>query len=160
MSLIFKKDKQNSGKLCKGYLGNWDYSRNKGSYSKGKDFLSLHWEIKDDSKNKVRFHVESPVFSINNELNLIKNKLIIAILAKILEIKSFVNVGEVEIGSMLLKSDTNKCTEVFKVVLFQNNTFSTYEENIEQVNNQVEVILNEILSKFSSEIKQKGLVHT
>ena len=77
-----------------------------------------------------------------------------------MDIKSFVNVGEIEIGSMLLKADTKKCTEVFKVILFQNNIFSTYEENIDQVNNQVEVILNEILAKFSSEIKEKGLVYS
>ena len=56
MILIFETDKQPSGKLVKGYLPNWNYVKNNGSYVKGKDFLSLHWEVKDDSLNIVRFH--------------------------------------------------------------------------------------------------------
>ena len=160
MNLIFKKDKQISGKLSKGYLSNWNYSRNHGSYSNGKDFLSLHWEAKADSMNKIRFHVESPKFSVDSELNLIKKKLITEILAKVPEIKRCVTVGELELGSMILKADLKKSTEVFKIILFQNNSFSTYEENINQVNNQIEGIINGIVAKFSLEIRGKGLVCT
>lgn len=158
MDLTVKSDKQRSGKLNKAYLANWDFSRNNGSYSKGKDFLSIHWEIKEDSPNEVRFHVESPIYSIDNELNLIKSKIIILLLANLIELKNRVTIGELKVGLNVYKIDTNKSTEVFKVILDQNNMLSTDEENIKQVNAQVEDIINKVIMKFILNIKNIGLI--
>mgnify|MGYP001595006719 CR=1 FL=1 len=157
MNLIFKADKQISGGLCKGYLVNWNFSRNNGSYSKGKDFLSIHWEIGQSSADIVRFHVESPIDSVDNELNFIKNKIITLILAKLKDIKNCIKIGELKTGLRLSNTNSNKSTEVFKVILYPNNVFSTHEENIKQVHNQVEGIINDVVMKFTLDIEKIGL---
>ena len=158
MKLIFKADKQKSGKLCKGYLVNWDLSRNNGSYSKGKDFLSIHWEISDDSVNVVKLHVESPVNSVDSQLNLIKNKIITEILAKLTDVRNCIKIGEVKTGLMIYKIHLNKSTQVFKVVLYPDNVLLTQEDNIKQVHKQVEGIINDVVMKFALNIKDIGLV--
>lgn len=158
MDLIFKKDKQISGKLCKGYLENWDFSRNNGSYVKGKDFLSIHWEIAENSPGEVRFHVEAPTYLIDNELNLIKSKIIILLLSKIIEIKNCATVGELKTGSRLSKIDINKSTEVFKIILDKKNICNNSEENIKQVNIQLQDIINNVIEKFTLDIKNKGMI--
>ncbi|OOM05686.1 hypothetical protein [Clostridium saccharobutylicum] len=160
MNLIFKEDKQISGKLCKAYLENWDFSRNNGSYAKGEDFLSIHWEIAESSPDEVRFHVEAPTHSIDNELNLIKSKIIILLLSKLIEIKNRINIGELKSGSRLTKIDINKSTEVFKIILDQKNIMSTAKENIDQVNSKVEDIINNVIEKFSLDIKNNGMGST
>lgn len=157
MNIIFKKDKQPSGKLVKGYLPNWNYTRNSGNFAKGKDFLSLHWEVKDDSLNIVRFHVESPKYEIDKELNRIKYKIIVGILASILEIEKLITVGEVKTGTMLNNIDNDKCTEVFRVILNSGCILTSYDENIELVNHQVGKVINKVVSRYSNEIKNLGL---
>lgn len=160
MDLIFIKDKQRSGELCKAYLENWNFSRNNGSYAKGKDFLSIHWEIAGNSPDKVRFHVETPIYSIDNELNLIKSKIIILLLSKLIEIKDCVTVGELETGIKLSEIDINKSTEVFKIILVKKNICTTPEENIKLVNIQLEDIINNVIEKFALAIKNKGMINT
>jgi len=158
VDLIFEKDKQISGRLCKAYLENWDFSRNNGSYTKNEDFLSIHWEIAENSPDEVRFHVEAPTYLIDNELNLIKSKIIILLLSKLIEIKNCVSIGELKPGSRLSQIDTNKSTEVFKIILDKKNICTTPEENIKQVNIQLQDIINNVITKFIPDIKNKGMI--
>lgn len=160
MILIFETDKQPSDKLVKGYLPNWNYAKNNGSYVKGKDFLSLHWEVKDDSLNIVRFHVESPKYVTDKELNRIKYKIIIGILANILEIEKLLTVGNVSTGTMLFNIDNHKCTEVFRVILNNGCVETSLQDNIELVNHQVEKVINKVVSKFFNDIDKLGLKRT
>jgi len=115
MNLIFESDSQQSGDLIKAYKENWNYSKNHGNYDSGENFLSIHWEVKNNYPNKVRLHVESPKESVDSELNKLKMKIIITIMSKVDKLRDELNKGELVISSLVDNAYKNKSTEVFHI---------------------------------------------
>mgnify|MGYP003983674945 CR=1 FL=1 len=134
--------------------------RKGGSYDtdKGRDFFGIHWEIQHKSPNKVRLHIESPIFEKDPILNDIKKQIIKRILdseigtyskSKQLEFKWGERVSEKHIKN-------NKSTEAFKILLSKDRLNCSNEENIHFIDNIMGLMiqgfyfhhLGEIIEKF------------
>lgn len=148
MKLIYENDNQISGKLIKAYKKDWNWEKHGGNYESGKNFLSIHWEVRKKSNKKVRLHVESPTSEKDLVLNNLKSRIIISILSKIVQIKENLNTkkGKIKIGSMLNYVNKNKSSEVFKIELEKNNL--TMKERIDIIHNNIGSIIDEILKDY------------
>ena len=156
MNLLFKNDRKPSGKLIKAYLNNWNWKKDNGCYSSGKGFLTIHWEVRYETKNMVRLHVEAPSLKTNIELNSLKSRIIISILAKTFTLPSILE-EDIELGKRLNYVDKFKSSEVLKVIFPKKNT--NIKENIKKVHGDIGDIINNIISKdkYVKQINQTGL---
>lgn len=154
MSLIFHIGNINGG-LVTGHEPEWERRRNKGSYNKGLDFFSVHWEAKDEYPNQIRLHVESPPFAIDSDLNKLKQE-VIAIIRTLNMEKSVRESGYgYEDGSRLSPSNIleNKSTEVFRVIVSKAQSEMTHHEKIEQVHTRLGEQISYVVNKFSVKLE-------
>ncbi len=150
--LIFEEDTQRSGKLIKGYKSNWNWKKKDGSYAKGENFLSVHWEVHDHSPHIVRLHVESPKQEKDLTLNALKNRIIVSLLSNIFKIKETITFGGLKIGVQLQLSHVNKSTEVFHIEL-HNGQDDSSKEHVERINPIIECYIDEALKYHLKEIE-------
>ena len=142
-----------SGRLYRGYLGKWHNFKNSGTNENGRDFLLIHWEIHENKLNEVRLHVESPKAADSIQLNLLKSRIIIAILIKYHEIDSLINMGKVDLGTRLTNTATYKSSEVFRIILDIDKMKSSPEENFALVHDLIGDIIDCAFTKFSKDLK-------
>jgi len=108
------------GELTRGLLDEWGWVKNNGSYKKGVGFFSVHWEIQHKYPNMVRFHVESPAYGIDPDLNDIKSVIVTDVLKceenkNILRSESYVYESGKKISNDSIQK--YKSLEAFKVIL-------------------------------------------
>lgn len=152
--MIFESDSSKNGPYEFGYEHGWHWSKNKGSYNRGRGFFWVHWEISDDKPVSVKLHVESPNVVTDQKLNLIKQQMVQEFLSshfkKMVEENSFSFVP----GRQVRVEDVrkNKSTQPFRVVLTPEQAKKTHRENIEMVNAAMSQSLNEVIERFASQL--------
>jgi hypothetical protein len=103
-------------------------------------------------------HVESPSFTIDPNLNKLKQDVIAAIRAQTSDINKAVlqsNYDYDESRGRLSPSAVrnNKSTEVFRVILSQTQTEMTHQENIQLVHECIGAHISQVLRRFSARLK-------
>lgn len=156
MSLIFQEGNVN-GRLVKGYEPEWDMQRSGGTYKKGYNFFSVHWEAKDRDLGGIRLHVESPATSIDPVLNKLKQDVIADIQS--IDVKMAASSCDYiyKIGRKITASDiqNNKSTEVFRIILNQTQMKAIHQENIKLVHECVGSHLIEVMKRFTARINEE-----
>lgn len=154
----YYKSRSKSGDLEKGFPKSWDKSRNNGNYDVGLDFFSVHWEVHIPKfASSIRLHVESPRYEKDPILNDLKQEVIAAITSS--DIASVIqNRGcSYRVGSRISSShiQKNKCTEVFRVELMDNQRRPTHREDIEKVHTQFGPAVDAVLQRFEERLREQ-----
>ncbi len=150
----FHSNSSKSGPYEFGYEQGWHWSRNKGSYDQGRDFFWVHLEISDDKPNSVKLHVESPNVTEDEKLNLLKQQMVQEFLSphfkKAVEENGFSFIPGRQVNLELIKK--NKCTQPFRVVLTEEQSRETHQENIEIVNAAMSQSINKVIQCFAPQL--------
>lgn len=150
----FKSDSSTDGPLVYGYEDGWHWSKNKGSYQKGKDFFWIHLEISDTAPTTVKLHVESPNVTTDPKLNSIKQEVVTQFLLpkfeKIITERGLMYKDPKRHQSS--KVEKNKTTSPFHVVLTKEQDQGSHESNIEFVNNILGAEIREVVEKFKDQL--------
>jgi hypothetical protein len=161
MNIRFEEKELQGGKLLRGGEYDWFWIKNGGSYKKGINFFSVHWEIQCKYPNIIRFHVESPKYHVDSILNSIKSEFIGSILKdKEIEQSILASSFVYEIGKRISDEAIQqyKSTEAFKIKLKENQVKSDACDNIKAVHKILLVNIDKILEKFANRLKNDGLV--
>lgn len=155
--------KQRGNDLERGGPKAWNWTRNGGEYSNGRDFFSVHWEVHlpkspddTDFSNVVRLHIEAPRFRDDPTLNSIKREVVQAILAA--ELARVAARGDMDLRrgtrTSIESIQANKCTEPFRVVLSPSQTKATPCANMECVHEVLWPTLSEVLTPFCPRLER------
>lgn len=164
MSLKFNSSDKTSyisrNSITQAYKNGWNFNRSNGNYKSGINFFSIHWEVNSDSPNLIRFHVESPIQTVDQNLNDLKFEIIS-------EIK-----GNLKNANLLLKNGilvnssrsnneknirNNKSSEVFHVSLDESYDYHRVKESINLINNDLNQFLDQFILKHAERIRELNL---
>ncbi|WP_243375448.1 hypothetical protein [Geotalea sp. SG265] len=123
------------GELTVGLVEEWDWAKNDGGYTEGRDFFSIHWEVRHNYPCAIMFHVEAPRYEIDPELNTLKEDVITEILSSGILNKVTSKDYSLEIGRRINQSEIrrNKSTEAFRVVLKDASSPRDHEQDLLRV---------------------------
>ena len=136
--------------------------RDGGSYDKKRDFFTVHWEIKHEKPDNVRLHVETPIKTIDPDLNDLKKRVIFRILnSEICNLINSTGYFIYERGTRVRTKNTetnienDQSTEVFRVILPPSQSTKNWEEKLTFVDNYFGLFIQNILWEFCNEIKKQ-----
>ncbi|NTV68386.1 MAG: hypothetical protein HGB06_12085 [Chlorobaculum sp.] len=154
--------KPQGGPLVSGRVEEWEWSRRGGNYNNHRDFFTIHWEIQESKPNEVRFHVESPIAEVDQNLNDIKKNIISRfisdgfLIGKIRD--EILSAGyEYKVGRRI----TEKCIrkyksiEPFRIIIPKCFELPSFEENIEHIHNAFGQTIHSVIEPYLIEIKKK-----
>lgn len=150
----FKSDESIDGKLVYGYEVGWHWLKNKGGYNQGRDFFWVHWEIGGGKPNNVKLHVECPKAQTDADLNAIKKEMVNRFLSA--HFKSLVEqYGFVYKRGSRVKTEhmeKYKCTSPFHVLLTNEQSQNSHQDNIEMVNAVMGDAVREVVQSFRNQL--------
>lgn len=164
MSLKFNSSDKTSlisqNSITQAYKSGWNFVRFGGSYSSGKNFFSIHWEVNSSSANLVRFHVEAPTEKEDKNLNDLKYQIVNEIKNNLHEAESLIKEGQI-VESVRASKEKNikndKSSEVFHVVLDDSYDYKKVKEGIILVNKNLRGFLDQYIQKHSERFKKLNL---
>jgi len=143
-SLVFEHERMPSGRLIKGYLPDWHWSRAGGNYRVGRDFFWLEYEVHEPLL-EVLVQVEAP----NRETDPTLNQLKIGLIEQVAGIASekYPSI-RCELGTRASASNAarSKSTTVLKVTLVGDSMGSDWACAAEATIRVVHAVLGEFLS--------------
>lgn len=157
MALHFHHDASRDGNLTLAYEPGWDWSRFGGNYDSGGDFFAVHWEVKERDPLNIRLHVESPKQMVDSKLNALKQSVIEDVLhSQIEQAARHAGLG-FKLGSRLSLSaqQTNKSTEVCRLVLAEDKRDNSEEDRIREVHEIAGLIVSAIVSRYTSVLQDQ-----
>ena len=137
-----------------GYETGWHWSKNKGSYATGCDFFWIHWEIRNGAPNNIKFHVEAPKSTVDAELNNIKQEMVMALLSPRFNHIAEQNNFHFKLGNRIKPEhlEKNKSTQVFQILLTDEQQLETHQANIILINDLMREALNEVIRQFNTRL--------
>jgi hypothetical protein len=155
--VIFYSGASTDGPYDFGYEEGWHWSKNRGSYDRGRDFFWVHWEISDGSPHSVKLHVECPNAATDPELNAIKQEMVQAFLSptfkNILEQQGYTYI----IGRRIKPEHIErfKSTQAFRVMLTDEQSQNDNKANIEMVNAVTNDAVRKVIKRFSTQLNSQ-----
>lgn len=126
-----------------------------GSYDAHRDFLTVHWEVRESSPRDIRLHVEAPRESIDPDLNSIKADIIAAFLDPSVE-RAIAQRGlAYRVGRRISDKSISryKSTEPFRIEL-DASAGTDMERNLMLVHHALADLVGSRLAPFLPEIER------
>lgn len=153
----FHHGKLVGGTFTKGVVPHWDWSRNGGCYNSGRDFFSVHWEVRERDPAGIRLHVEAPTESTDGALNSIKRQVLVALLASDIESIAQQKCYAYKRGTKISLESIrdNKSTEAFRLVVDSGQRKATSEQDIATVHDFLGSHVDQVLTQFRDKVSQQ-----
>ena len=141
-------------------IDGWHWSKNNGGYHQKRDFFTVHWEVQKDDRDSIRLHVESPVYKVDPQLNVLKQEIISAILVpnviSDLEALAKMHGFQFKKGTRIsaVAVQNNRSTEPCRVIFTDDKRQTTIQQDIAVVHEAMGSRVGIIVQQFTEQIKQ------
>ena len=154
----FKNSDPIGGSLDSGFIDEWIWprpwndTRTRGGYESGRYFFHIHWGVQRRDPNSIRLYIGSPRHSDDAFLNDLKRDVINAIFASDVAETVGRNGYEYQKGKKLSSADSNKTTELFRVILTDKQHKPTVNDDMIMVDKAVHSQIDQVVQRFVTQL--------
>jgi hypothetical protein len=164
VTLIFKRGPDAHNNWVIGCLPTWEWEKNGGGYTDGRDFFCVHWQVnipKSDlsanvDRGIIRLHVESPRYEVDPFLNEVKRELIAALHDSKLGQEALNNGYDYKMGirTSIDQVRSNKSTEPLRVLIPESQLKKADEDNIAGVHAALGSIVDQLVRSLDNNLNR------